>query len=229
MKTIGLLGGMSWESTTEYYRWINTGVRERLGGLHSADLLLRSVDFDEIARLQAEGEWDRAGVLLGSHARALQTGGAELIVVCTNTMHAVIAHIEAAVDIPVLHIGDVTASAVRAAGSRRVGLLGTAFTMEQPFLRERLAAGGIETLVPDAADRAVVHGVIFDELVRGIVREPSRDEFRRIIAQLHAAGADGIVLGCTEIELLVDPADSPVPIFPTARLHAEAAVAAALE
>ncbi|KRB42839.1 aspartate/glutamate racemase family protein [Terrabacter sp. Root181] len=228
MRLIGLLGGMSWESSAEYYRLANELVRERVGGLASARLLLHSVDFAEVERLQAEDRWDEAGVLLAAAAAGLEAGGAELIVLCTNTMHKVAPAIEEAVSIPLLHIGDVTAHAVRAAGLRRVGLLATAYTMEQGFLRERLAGHGLTVLVPDADDRALVHRVIYDELCLGVVTEESRQAYREVIARLVAAGAEGVVLGCTEIELLVDQSDSHVPVFPTTRLHVEAAVTAAL-
>ncbi len=228
MRLIGLLGGMSWESSAEYYRLANELVRERVGGLASARLLLHSVDFAEVERLQAEDRWDEAGVLLAAAAAGLEAGGAELIVLCTNTMHKVAPAIEEAVSIPLLHIGDVTAHAVRAAGLGRVGLLATAYTMEQGFLRERLAGHGLTVFVPDADDRALVHRVIYDELCLGVVTEESRQAYREVIARLVAAGAEGVVLGCTEIELLVDQSDSDVPVFPTTRLHVEAAVTAAL-
>ena len=228
MRLIGLLGGMSWESSAEYYRLANELVRERVGGLASARLLLHSVDFAEVERLQAEDRWDEAGALLAAAAVGLEAGGAELLVLCTNTMHKVAPDIEAAVSIPLLHIGDVTAEAVRATGLARVGLLATSYTMEQGFLRERLAGHGLTVLVPGADDRATVHRVIYDELCLGVVTEESRQAYRDVIARLVAAGAEGIILGCTEIELLVDQSDSPVPVFPTTRLHVEAAVAAAL-
>lgn len=223
-RVIGLVGGMSWESTAEYYRLANVLVAERLGGLHSARLLLASVDFAGIEELQRAGEWDRAGAELAEVARSLQAGGAELIVLCTNTMHIVAGAVAAAVDLPLLHIGDVTADAVHAAGLRRVGLLGTAFTMEQPFLREHLGDRGLDVLVPGADDRALVHRVIYEELCRGVVREESRRAYREVMARLVGAGAEGIVLGCTEIELLVGAGDAAVPLFPTTRLHVEAAV-----
>jgi aspartate racemase len=228
MRTIGLLGGMSWESTAEYYRLANTIVGRRLGGLHSARLLLASVDFAEIEELQRGGDWDRAGKVLAEAARSVQAGGADLLLLCTNTMHIVADAVAAAVEIPLLHIGDVTAAALRAAGVRKPGLLGTAFTMEQPFYRDHLAAHGFDVLVPGAADRALVHRVIYEELCRGVVREESRAAYRAVIERLAAEGADGIVLGCTEIELLVGPEDSPVPVFPTTRLHVEAALDRAL-
>ncbi|MFI8461967.1 aspartate/glutamate racemase family protein [Kitasatospora sp. NPDC085464] len=228
MKTLGLIGGMSWESTAEYYRLLNELTRDRLGGLHSARLVLHSVDFAVIEQLQTAGRWDEAGEVLAAAARSLEAAGADLLLICTNTMHKVAGHVEAAVSVPLLHLADATAAAVRAAGLRRVGLLGTAFTMEQDFYRGRLASGGLDVLVPDADARALVHRVIYEELCVGVVREESRAAYRRVIGDLVAAGAEGIVLGCTEIELLVRQEDSPVPVFPTARLHAEAAVAAAL-
>ncbi|MGO4664172.1 aspartate/glutamate racemase family protein [Terrabacter sp. 2TAF16] len=228
MRLVGLLGGMSWESSAEYYRLANELVRERVGGLASARLLLHSVDFAEVERLQAEDRWDEAGALLAAAAAGLEAGGAELLVLCTNTMHKVAPAIEAAVSIPLLHIGDVTARAVRAAGLARVGLLATSYTMEQDFLRERLAGHGLTVLVPDGGDRAVVHHIIYEELCLGVVTEESRQAYRDVIARLVAAGAEGVILGCTEIELLVDQSDADVPVFPTTRLHVEAAVDAAL-
>ncbi|MFI9162872.1 aspartate/glutamate racemase family protein [Kitasatospora aureofaciens] len=228
MKTLGLIGGMSWESTAEYYRTLNELTRARLGGLHSARLVLHSVDFADIEQLQAAGRWEEAGAVLADAARSLEAAGADLLLICTNTMHKVADQVAAAVTVPLLHLADATADAVRAAGLRRIGLLGTAFTMEQDFYRGRLASGGLDVLVPDAESRALVHRVIYEELCLGMVREESRTAYRRVIEQLVAAGAEGIVLGCTEIELLVGPEDSPVPVFPTARLHAEAAVTAAL-
>jgi aspartate racemase len=229
MKTLGLIGGMSWESTAEYYRLLNELTRDRLGGLHSAQLVLHSVDFAEIEQLQAAGRWEEAGSVLAGAARSLEAAGADLLLICTNTMHKVADQVAAAVSVPLLHLADATAAAVRAAGLRRVGLLGTAFTMEQDFYRGRLASGGLDVLVPEADSRALVHRVIYQELCVGEVREESRAAYRRVIEELVAAGAEGIILGCTEIELLVRPEDSPVPVFPTARLHAEAAVAAALD
>ncbi|GAB7186420.1 amino acid racemase YgeA [Kitasatospora sp. Ki12] len=229
MKTLGLIGGMSWESTAEYYRLLNELTRDRLGGLHSARLVLHSVDFADIERLQTAGRWEEAGEVLAGAARSLEAAGAELLLICTNTMHKVADRVAAAVSVPLLHLADATADAVRAAGLRRVGLLGTAFTMEQDFYRGRLASGGLDVLVPDTDARALVHRVIYQELCLGVVREESRAAYRRVIGELVAAGAEGIVLGCTEIELLVRQEDSPVPLFPTARLHAEAAVAAALD
>jgi aspartate racemase len=229
MRTIGLLGGMSWESSALYYRLLNEAVRERLGGQHSARCILLSVDFAEIERLQVAGEWETAGKLLAADARTLQAAGAELVVLCTNTMHKVADALTDVLEVPLLHIADVTADAVRAAGHRRVGLLGTAFTMEQPFLVDRLAGHGLEVLVPDRDDRAEVHRVIYEELCLGIVREESRQAYREVIDRLVGAGAEAVILGCTEIELLIGPGDVAVPVFPTTALHVEAAVAAALD
>ena len=228
MRTIGLLGGMSWESSALYYRLLNEAVRDRLGGLHSARCVLLSVDFAEIERLQVAGDWERAGELLAADAKALEAAGADLVLLCTNTMHKVAHALADALTVPLLHIGDVTAEAVRAAGIGRVGLLGTAFTMEQPFLTDRLAARGLQVRLPDPVDRAEVHRVIYEELCLGIVREESRAAFLAVIERLVAEGADGVILGCTEIELLIGPDDVDVPVFPTSRLHVEAAVAAAL-
>ena len=227
-RVIGMLGGMSWESSAQYYRLVNELVRERLGGLHSARCVLASLDFAEVERLQVAGEWAQAGELLADAARGLEAAGAELLLICTNTMHKVADQVQAAVGIPLVHLADATADAVTAAGIGTVGLLGTAFTMEQAFYRERLAGHGLQVLVPPAEDRAEVHRVIYDELCLGVVREESREVYRGVIRRLVEAGAQGVVLGCTEIELLVGQADSPVPVFPTTRLHAEAAVTAAL-
>ncbi|MFH9243975.1 aspartate/glutamate racemase family protein [Streptomyces lydicus] len=228
MRTIGLLGGMSWESTAEYYRLLNELTRQRLGGLHSARCVLYSVDFAEIERLQAEGRWEQAAEVLAEAARALESAGVDMLLLCTNTMHKVADEVAAAVSVPLLHLADTTAEAVRARGLRRVGLLGTAFTMEQDFYRGRLERHGLTVLVPDAAARSTVHRVIYEELCLGVVREESRTAYRAVIDDLVAAGAEGIVLGCTEIELLIGPEHSPVPVFPTTRLHAEAAVTRAL-
>lgn len=228
MRTIGLLGGMSWESTAEYYRLLNELTRERLGGLHSSRCVLYSVDFAEIERLQVAGRWEEAAEVLAQAAKSLQAAGADMLLICTNTMHKVADEVAAAVTIPLLHLADTTADAVRGDGLRRVGLLGTAFTMEQDFYRGRLESHGLEVLVPDAAGRSTVHQVIYEELCLGIVREESRASYMAVISDLVAAGAEGIILGCTEIELLIGPEHSPVPVFPTTRLHAEAAVTRAL-
>jgi len=230
MKTIGLIGGMSWESTAHYYQSINEGVKQRLGGLHSAQIVLYSVDFHDIERLQHAGKWDEAGACLAQAARSLEAAGADFLVLCTNTMHKVVPAIEAAVKIPFLHIADPTANAVKSADIRRIGLLGTRFTMEQDFYRGRLEAlHGLQVLIPDDADRNVVHDVIYNELCLGIVREQSRQAYREVIDRLVAQGAQGIILGCTEIAMLVSPADSPVPVFDTTAIHASSAVEFSLQ
>lgn len=228
MKTIGVLGGMSWESSLEWYRLANERVAARLGGYHSARILLDSLDFAEIEALQAQDDWDSAGALLADRARALEAAGAEILVLATNTMHLVADRITDAVGIPFLHIADAAGAAVSGAGLATVGLLGTAFTMEKPFYAEKLAAHGIRTLVPDADDRRTVHAVIYDELVHGVVRDESRRVYVEVVERLIARGAEGIVLGCTEIELLLSAGDVPVPLFPTTSLHVDAAIAAAL-
>jgi len=229
VKRIGLLGGMSWESSAEYYRLLNEITRSRLGGLHSADCLLRSVDFAGVEELQHRGDWEAAGRRLAAEARDLVAGGAELLVLCTNTMHKVADAVSAAVDVPFVHIADPTAEAVRAAGLRSVGLLATAYTMEQDFYVGRLRdTHGLEVLVPEQAYRRIVHDVIYDELCVGVVDDGSRREYRRIMGALADRGAQAMVLGCTEIGLLVGPGDCPVPAFDTTRLHAERAVDLAL-
>lgn len=229
MKTVGLLGGMSWESTVPYYQVLNREVGRRLGGLHSARVLLLSVDFQEIELLQHQGKWDELGEMLARDARTLEAAGAEFLVICTNTMHLVAPRIGSAISIPILHIADATAERILSAGMRRVGLLGTRFTMEEPFYRGRLEERhGLEVLVPPAPDRARVHQVIYEELVLGRILDGSREEYRRIVADLVAAGAEGVILGCTEIGLLLKPGDATVPLFDTALIHAEAAAAFAL-
>jgi len=229
MKTIGLIGGMSWESTLGYYRLVNEAVKRRLGGLHSARLVLYSVDFHDIERLQRTGDWAAAGITLADAGRALERAGAEVLLLCTNTMHKVAPAIEAAVAIPLLHIADPTATAIKAAGVARVGLLGTRFTMEQAFYRDRLRDRGLDVLVPDETARERVHRVIYDELCLGVVRDESRAAYRDIMRELVARGAEAIILGCTEISLLVGADDAAVPLFDTTALHAEAAVDAALD
>lgn len=229
MRTLGLIGGMSAESTVPYYRLINRAVAERLGGLHSARLLLYSVDFAPIAALQADGDWPALDAAMVDAANALKAGGAEGLVICTNTMHKCAPAIEAATGLPLIHIADATARAIRAAGLDRIGLLGTRFTMEQDFYRERIAGHGIEVITPDADERAEVHRVIYDELCKGAILDASRDTYRRVIARLVAHGAQGVILGCTEIGLLVRPEDSPVPTFDTTAIHAGAAAAWALD
>ena len=228
MLTIGLLGGMSWESSIEYYRLVNELVRDRSGGLHSAQCVLYSIDFAPIEAMQADGRWDEAARVLASAAQAVEAAGADLLVLCTNTMHKVADDVQTAIGIPLLHIADITATAVTEAGLRHVGLLATAYTMEQRFYRERLERHGLEITIPDAEDRATVHRIIYDELCQGIIRDESRQQYRGIIARLVSQGVEGVILGCTEIELLISPADVTVPVFPTTRLHAEAAVAQAL-
>ena len=222
MKVIGLIGGMSWESTVAYYRRINEVVKERLGGFHSAEIVLYSVDFHQVERLQSGGDWSAAGELLANAARALEAAGAEMLVLCTNTMHKVAPAIESAVRIPLLHIADPTAAAIAQARLSTVGLLGTRFTMEEDFYRRRFAdRHGVRVLIPRQDDRDIVHRVIFEELVLGKVLARSRELFRRIVAELVENGAGGIVLGCTEIAMLITQADSPVPIFDTTSIHAE--------
>lgn len=227
-RVIGMLGGMSWESSAQYYRLANELVRDRLGGLHSARIVLASVDFADVEALQIAGRWDEAGQLLAEAAQGLEAAGAELLLICTNTMHKVADQVQATVGIPLLHLGDVTAAAVSRVGLETVGLLGTAFTMEQDFYRDRLASHGLRVLVPPPGDRAEVHRIIYEELCLGVVREESRQAYRDVLVRLVQAGAEGVVLGCTEIELMVSDTDSPVPVFATTRLHVEAAVDASL-
>lgn len=230
MKTIGLIGGMSWESTIPYYRAINEGVKQQLGGLHSARCILYSVDFHDIERLQHAGDWNAAGAMLADAARSLELAGADFIVLCTNTMHKVAGSIEAAVSIPLLHIADATAMAVKQAGFSRVGLLGTKFTMEQPFYREYLNDQyGIEVLLPNDAERDSLHQIIYQELCQGVINPESKQAVRKMMAGLAWQGIDGIILGCTEIGLLVGKADAAVPLFDTTLIHAKAAVDRALK
>jgi aspartate racemase len=228
MRLIGLLGGMSWESSAEYYRLVNTEVAARLGGYHSARCLLHSVDFAPIEDAQRSGDWDAARSLLVDAARSLRGGGAELVVLCTNTMHRLADDIADALDVPFLHIAATTATAIQGAGVRRIGLLGTRYTMEQEFYRGRLAEHGIDVLVPDEPDRTDVHRIIYDELVHGSIRPESRERYRAVMTRLVERGAAGMIYGCTEITLLVGPDDTSVPVFDTTRLHAAAAVDAAL-
>ncbi|WP_343550642.1 aspartate/glutamate racemase family protein [Pantoea sp.] len=228
MKMIGLIGGMSWESTALYYRIINEQVKQQLGGLHSARSLMYSVDFHEIEKLQAAGEWQKAGEILAQAAISLEKGGADFIVLSTNTMHKVAQQMTDAVSIPLLHIADATASRIHQAGVKKVGLLATAFTMEQDFYKGRLEKSGLKVLVPDASGRKVVHEVIYQELCLGVIREESRAQYREIIAALVEQGAEAIILGCTEITLLVKPEDASVPLFDTTLIHAEDAVKLAL-
>ena len=224
MKVIGLIGGMSWESTVPYYRQINEAIKERLGGLHSAKIVLYSVDFHEVEQLQHRGDWMAAGALLAKAAQALESAGADFLVLCTNTMHKVAPAIEAAVRIPLLHIADPTAEEIRNAGLSTVGLLGTRFTMEQEFYKDRLRERhGLKVLVPARQDREIIHRVIYEELCLGKVVDESRSEYRRVMADLMQQGAQAIILGCTEISLLVGQRDSAVPLFDTTGIHARKA------
>ncbi len=229
MQTIGLIGGMSWESSAEYYRIVNETVKARLSGLHSAQVVLYSVDFAAIERMQFAGAWDEAAAVLVDAAQRLERGGADFVLLCTNTMHKVAPQIMAAISVPFIHIADPTAERIAAAKIGTVGLLGTKFTMEEDFYRGRLTdAHGLQVIVPNAADRQIVHDIIYRELVLGIVREESRAAYREVIARLVAQGAQGIILGCTEIMLLVRDEDAAVPLFDTTRIHAETAVARAI-
>ncbi len=223
MKTLGLIGGMSWESTVPYYRQINQQINQRLGGLHSAKIILYSVDFQQIEALQRSGDWQQAGQLLAEAAQALQHAGAQGLVLCTNTMHKVAAAINNATPLPLLHIADATAQQIKARGLNRIGLLGTRFTMEQDFYKARLLAQGIEVIIPDQPGRDLVHQVIYDELCFGQIKAESRLAYQQIIADLVAQGAQGVILGCTEIGLLVQPDDAAVPLFDTTAIHARAA------
>ena len=229
MKVIGLIGGMSWESTVPYYRIVNETVKQRLGGLHSARVVLYSVDFDEIERLQHSDQWTVAGERLAYVACAVERAGAECVVLCTNTMHKVVPQIEAAVRIPLLHIADATAAEIKSAKVSTVGLLGTRFTMEQDFYKDRLQRDhGLRVVIPNADDRAIVHRVIYEELCLGNVVDASRGEYRRVMDDLVRQGAQAIILGCTEITLLVQPSDSAVPLFDTTSIHARKAAEWAL-
>lgn len=228
MKTIGLLGGMSWESSIEYERLINELVRERLGGLHSADLVIRSYDFHEVEALQSSGDWEIAGQLLAEDAQRLEWAGAELVVLCTNTMHKVAPAIEAALSVPFLHLADATAEAVKAAGVDRVALFGTRFTMEEPFYRDRLESHGLVVDIPDPAEQEMINRVIYDELVQGRIEPASKARYLEVAERMLGAGAQGVIAGCTEIELLIGADDIDGAFFPTTRIHAEAAVEAAL-
>lgn len=230
MKIIGLIGGMSWESTAEYYRIINETIKRQLGGLHSGKILLYSVDFHEIEKLQHEGKWKEATAIMVDAARRVQNGGADFLLICTNTMHRMASEVQGEVDIPLLHIADATAEAIKDSGIQRVGLLGTKYTMEQDFYKGRLISQHhLDVLVPDEGDRKIIHEVIYKELCLGTVLEKSKNEFARVIDDLAQQGAEGIILGCTEISLLVKPSDSALPLFDTTRIHAEKAVEFALQ
>lgn len=229
MKTIGLIGGMSWESSSEYYRIINETTKAKLGGLHSARCILYSVDFAEIETLQRQDRWQEAAQIMAAAGQSLERAGADFVVLCTNTMHKLADEIQASIHIPFLHIADATAEKIKAAGLKKIGLLGTRFTMEHDFYKGRLVDKyGLEVIIPDDTDRQTVHRVIYDELVLGVVRQDSRNKYVEIMEKLARAGAEGIILGCTEIELLVHEGDSPLPLFPTTRIHAMAAVEYAL-
>ncbi|PFU78781.1 aspartate racemase [Bacillus cereus] len=229
MKTIGLIGGMSWESTSEYYRIINEEIKERLGGLHSAKCLINSVDFEEIERCQSSGDWDGAGEILGNAAYSLQKGGADFIIICTNTMHKVVGKIKAKIDIPVLHIADATAKEIKRKDIQKVGLLGTKYTMEQDFYKSRIEEHDIKVIVPSEKNRKEINKVIYTELCLGKIVSQSREYYKRVIEELVQKGAQGIILGCTEIELLIKQENVSVPIFDTTHIHAIEAVKVALD
>jgi aspartate racemase len=229
MKTIGLIGGMSWESSIEYYRIINQGISSALGGVHSAKIVMLSVDFEEIEALQMKGDWDAAGEIMASCALRVELAGADFLLICTNTMHLLAPVVERAIQIPLLHIADTTAKRVQSSGLTTVGLLGTRFTMEEDFYRERLEKShNLRVIIPDQPGRDLVHRVIYDELVQGQIRDQSRERYIQVIADLVDSGAEGIILGCTEIGLLIKEEHVPVPIFDTMTIHARAAVDAAL-
>ncbi len=229
MKTIGLLGGMSWESTALYYRAINESIKERLGGLHSAQIALISVDFQEIETLQTSGDWHSAAEQLAAAARRVEVAGADFLLICTNTMHKVAPQIESAISIPLLHIADATADRIKERGMETVGLLGTRFTMEQDFYAGRLEHHGLQVLIPPPYEREIVHRIIYEELVLGVVREESRRHYLDIMANLHTRGAQGIIEGCTEIVMLVEQQHTEIPLFDTTAIHARAAVEKALQ
>ena len=230
MKTVGLIGGMSWESTTSYYKAINEGVKAQLGGLHSAKICLYSVDFHQIEQLQHQGRWDDTAEILSQAAQSVQAGGADFVLICTNTMHKVASVIEQAISIPILHIADATAMQLVNDGVTKVGLLGTRFTMEQDFYKQRLTEQfGIVVVIPDEPQRNLVHDVIYNELCQGIVSDKSRQEYLQIIASLAEQGAQAVILGCTEIALLVEQNHTTVPLYDTTQIHAEAAVRHALQ
>jgi len=229
MKTIGLIGGMSWESSAEYYKIINETVKARLGGLHSAQLLLYSVDFEEIETLQHAGDWQKATEFMIEAAKRVEKGGADFVLICTNTMHKMADEVQSNIGIPLLHIADAAALKITAQGLQTVGLLGTKFTMEEDFYKGRLKEKySLDVIIPEAEDRKTVHNIIYQELCLGEIRESSREKMKTIIRTLVSEGAEGIILGCTEIPLLIEQKDSPVPIFDTTRIHAEAAVEKAL-
>ncbi|MGE4318487.1 MAG: aspartate/glutamate racemase family protein [Deferribacterales bacterium] len=229
MKTIGMIGGMSWESSLEYYRIINSVIKKRLGGYHSAKIIMYSVDFAEIEALQSAGKWDESGWMLADAAKKLERGGADFMILCTNTMHKLKDDMERAVSMPMLHIADAASAKILSLGIKRVGLLGTRFTMEQDFYKDRLTEGGLSVIILEKEDRDTVHNVIYDELVKGEIKPESREKYKQIIARMAEKGAEGIILGCTEIGLLIKQQDCPTPIFDTTQIHAEAAAEYALK
>ena len=222
--TLGIIGGMSWESTESYYRLINEGVKAKLGNLHSADLLLHSVDFAAIEALQAKGAWDEMGAILANSGKRLQAAGAQGLLIATNTMHKVIDDVQASTNLPIIHIADVTAAAIKQQGLTKVALLGTRFTMTQDFYKQRLIDAGLQVLIPENDARAEVHGIIYEELCQGQLLASSRQYYQQVIQDLANKGAEGVILGCTEIGLLIQQADSPIPVFDTTAIHAAAAV-----
>ncbi len=229
MKTIGMLGGMSWESTVSYYQAINKGIKSELGGLHSAKICMVSVDFAEIEKLQHQGKWHETGLLLADAAKSIEAGGADFLIICTNTMHKVVPDIEAEISIPLLHIADATAGKLIADGIKNVGLLGTRFTMEQGFYKRRLVDRfGINVIVPQPNAQTIIHNIIYDELCQGIIREESRARYLNIVNQLHEQGAEAVILGCTEIALLIQQGDTSVPLYDTTEIHAAQAVQLAI-
>jgi len=230
MKTIGLIGGMSWESSLEYYRIINETVKEKLGGFHSAKCLMYSVDFEEVEKLQRQGKWDEATALMIDAAQRVKKGGADFVVICTNTMHKMAEEVQSSINIPLLHLADVTAERIKAQGLKKVGLLGTKFTMEEDFYKGRLIKKhGLEVMIPDDEEREAIHNILYNELCMGEIKKISKDKFKKIIDNLVLKGAEGIILGCTEIPLLIDKEDYEIPLFDTTRIHAEEAVEYALQ
>lgn len=223
-RTLGIIGGMSWESTQSYYRLINEGIKAELGNLHSADLLIHSVDFAPIGILQAQGAWDELGVMMASSGKRLQAAGAQGLLIATNTMHKVVDEVQAATDLPIIHIAEATAKVIKEQGLTRVALLGTQFTMTEDFYKQHLIDAGLQVLIPDIAERAEVHRIIYDELCQGQLLASSRQYYQQVIKDLADKGAEGVILGCTEIGLLISQADSPIPIFDTTAIHAAAAV-----
>ncbi|MGM8886190.1 aspartate/glutamate racemase family protein [Psychrobacter sp. 1U2] len=228
-KTLGIIGGMSWESTESYYRLINEGIKDKLGSLHSADLLIHSLDFAPIGELQAKGDWTQMGEVLASSGKRLQAAGAQGLLIATNTMHKVVDEVQAATGLPIIHIADATAAAIKAQGLTKIGLLGTQFTMKQDFYKQRLTDSGLQVMIPEDEKRVEVHRIIYEELCQGQLLDSSREQYKRVIEQLADAGCEGIILGCTEIGLLIKQADSPIPVFDTTAIHAAAAVRFLLE